>query len=114
VLVEVHPGVQTAGLLVRRTVVAPRLERVQGTGDLGEEPERVEVRAADAVTLEDLVRPRSTEPQRPVMAYVGGPVDRRPLVQPEAAQGCRFVEISRPSTSSRSLLRTCFSWRRRN
>ena len=87
VLVEVHPGVQAARLLEGRPVVAAGGERVQRPGLGGEEPERVEVRAADPVRLDDRVGAVRPEPQRPVVpGLVLAPVDHRPLVQPEAAE----------------------------
>ena len=88
-LVEVHPGVQAARLLERRPVVAARVEGVEGTRVVGEEPERVEVRAADPVLLHHGVGARAAEPQRPggvPHLLLRQPVDHRPLVHPEAAE----------------------------
>jgi hypothetical protein len=53
--------VQTAGLLEGGAVVAGRRESIPRPGGLAEEPEGVEVRAADPVPLDDLaaVQPRT-------------------------------------------------------
>ena len=88
-LVEVHPGVQAARLLERRPVVAAGPQRVQRPRVVGEEPERVEVRAGHPVPLDHLVGAAGTQPQRPRGVPDVGlvePVDHRPLVQAEAAE----------------------------
>jgi hypothetical protein len=64
---------------------AGRLQAVPGDGGGGEEPERVEVRAAHRVRLDDGVGICLAQPQRQRVPVPVVPVDHRPLVQPEAA-----------------------------
>ena len=86
-LVEVHPRVQTAGLLVLSPVVTTGLQGVQRSGAVSEEPERVEVGAGNPVALNDLVGATCAQPQRPVVAERARRLmDHRPLMQPEAAE----------------------------
>ena len=64
VLVEVHPGVQAAGLLEVGPVVRAGGERVARPGVVGEEAEGVEVGAGDPVRLDHGVGAGAAEPQR--------------------------------------------------
>lgn len=54
-----------------------------------EEPERVEVGAAQIVRLHDGIRPLPAQPQRHGMPVLALPVDHRPLVHAEAAERAR-------------------------
>ena len=88
-LVQVHVGVQAAGLFHGPLVLPARLQAVQRHGVRGVEAEGVEVRAADPVVLDHLVGPFGAEPQLEVFVpelELVLPVDHGPFVQPEAAE----------------------------
>ena len=86
-LVEVHRRVQAAGLLERDLVGAGGGDGVAGARRGGEEPVRVVVRAVHGERLDDGIGAGGTQPQRHRgVPRCVGPVDHRPLVQPEAAE----------------------------
>ena len=94
VLVEIHPGVQTAGLLEGRPVVCGRAQRVEWPRRGREEAVGVVVGAGDPVTFHDLVsaaRPEAERVRRVSGPILGEPVDHRPLVHAEAAEVCRAL-----------------------
>ncbi|OUE06971.1 ribosome-associated heat shock protein Hsp15 [Clavibacter michiganensis subsp. michiganensis] len=88
-LVDVHAGVQAAGLLEVRLGLAGGRERVPRHGLGREEAEGVDVGARQLVGLDDLVGRGGSEAERQaLMPLLAGPdlVDHRPLVQAEAGE----------------------------
>lgn len=85
-LVQVHSGVQAAGLFEQRLLLAGQRGAIARHRLRGEETEGIEVGAAQFMALDDRVSACPSESQRHGMAVLVGAVDHGPLVQPEAAE----------------------------
>jgi hypothetical protein len=88
-LVEIHVGVQAAALLKLRRRRTLRLQAVERAGGGGEEAERVKMRAAHRLGLNDARQLVGREAQRPgVVPHLVRrlAVNHRPLVQAEAGE----------------------------
>ena len=103
VLVEIHPGVQARRLLERRPVVAPRLQHVERPRRLGEEPERVEVRAGDPVAPR---RPRRSRTPRGAAARTRAARRRSRAGRPSPTRACP----KQPKCGGRAAVAASSAW----